>query len=373
MKFDYLVQHIQSTSTHFQQSAIKAVNIHLTVRNWLVGFYIVEFEQKGEDRAEYGSNLLGKLADKLHIKGLIAPELSRCRQFYKTYSQILGSLTQIFGNMLPPAILGSLNQESDISILTPFAHNGNALENVDSKYFIKIFSKISYTHFVELIKISDDNKRKFYELLIIKNTLSVRELERQIATFTYERLGLSGNHETAFAEIQQKINPAEPSDAVKSIYFFDFLNLPNAHLVEETELEEALISHLEKFILELGNGFCFEARQKRILIDDEYYFVDLVFYHRVLKCHVLIDLKMDKFKHEHLSQLNSYVACYKDQVKLPGDNVPIGILLCTEKGQKMVEYALAGMEEKLFVSQYLLQLPSLEVLTQFIENEMKNL
>ena len=234
------------------------------------------------------------------------------------------------------------------------------------------FIQISFSHFIELIKIDNNIKRKFYELSVIKNTLSVRELERQIATLTYERVGLSANTDLVFQELKNKIIPETTNDAIKSIYFFDFLNLPNAHLVQENQLEEALINHLEKFIIELGNGFCFEARQKRILIDDEYYFVDLVFFHRLLKCHILIELKVDKFKHEHLSQLNSYVGFYNDQVKQIDDNPTIGILLCTEKGNKMVEYALAGMEEKLFVSKYLVQLPQKEQLIQFIENELKN-
>jgi hypothetical protein len=134
-----------------------------------------------------------------------------------------------------------------------------------------------------------------------------------------------------------------------------------------------LINHLQEFIVELGNGFCFEARQKKILIDEEYYFVDLVFYHRILKCHVLIELKADQFKHEHLSQLNTYVSYYREEVKQTDDNPPIGILLCTQKGTKLVEYALSGMDEKLFVSKYLLQLPSKEVLQAFIEKELKQL
>jgi predicted nuclease of restriction endonuclease-like (RecB) superfamily len=240
----------------------------------------------------------------------------------------------------------------------------------DESYYKQIFTQISYTHFVELIKIKEPTKRKFYELSIIRNTLSVRELERQIATLTYERVGLSESSELAFKELQNKIIPETTNDAIKSIYFFDFLNLPNAHLIQENQLEAALINHLEKFILELGNGFCFEARQKRILIDDEYFFIDLVFYHRLLKCHILIELKVDKFKHEHLSQLNSYVACYNNTLKQLDDNPTIGILLCTQKGDKMVEYALAGMEEKLFVSRYLVQLPQKQQLIQFIENQL---
>lgn len=360
MNFDLLTNTILETHTSLQQSAVKAINIHLTIRNWLIGFYIVEFEQHGEDRAKYGSKLLPELAKKIKIKGLTAPELSRCRQFYHVYPQIFGTVSQKFNHLLPPSILGSVTQEFQI------------VDNQDDKiYFENLLTKISYTHFVEIIKINDVIKRKFYELLVIKNTLSVRELERQIATLAYERVGLSQNSELAFSELNNKITPEKPTDAVKSIYFFDFLDLPNAHLIEESELEDALINHLTQFILEMGNGFCFEARQKRLLIDDEYYFVDLVFYHRLLKCHVLIELKADKFKHEHLSQLNTYVACYNDQIKQPDDNPTIGILLCTEKGKQLVEYALAGMDNNLFVSKYLLNLPSKEILTQFIENELK--
>jgi predicted nuclease of restriction endonuclease-like (RecB) superfamily len=361
MNFDLLTNTILETHTSLQQSAVKAINIHLTVRNWLIGFYIVEFEQHGEDRAKYGAKLLSELAKKIKIKGLTAPELSRCRQFYQVYPQIFGTVSQKFNYLLPLSILGSLTQELQIT---------DNQENI--LYFENLLTKISYTHFVEIIKIKDENKRKFYELSIIKNTLSVRELERQIATLAYERVGLSANSELALGELNNKIAPQKPIDAIKSIYLFDFLGLPNAHLIEETELEDALINHLTLFMLEMGNGFCFEARQKRLLIDDEYYFVDLIFYHRLLKCHVLIELKVDKFKHEHLSQLNTYVACYNDQIKQPDDNPTIGILLCTEKGNKLVEYALAGMDNNLFVSKYLLNLPSKELLTQFIENELKN-
>jgi len=391
MQFQNLISFIDETHQTLQQSAVKAVNSHITLRNWLIGYYIVEFEQKGEDRAKYGTKLLKELANSLKIKGLSAPELSRCRQFFNTYYLFIDFLNflpaydKIKNKITSNKILGSVTQELELEILgsvTQVSENqkrGSATPELqkseieeDEAYYTQIFTQISYTHFVELIKIKEPTKRKFYELSIIKNTLSVRELERQIATLTYERVGLSANTDLAFRELKNKIIPETTNDAIKSIYFFDFLNLPNAHLVQENQLEEALINHLEKFIIELGNGFCFEARQKRILIDEDYCFVDLVFYHRLLKCHILIELKVDKFKHEHLSQLNSYVGYYNDQVKQMDDSPTIGILLCTEKGNKMVEYALAGMEEKLFVSKYLVQLPQKEQLIQFLENELKN-
>lgn len=376
MDFTALINQIDQTHQTLQQNAVKAVNSHITLRNWLIGYYIVEFEQNGEDRAKYGTQLLKELAKSLNIKGLGETNLKQCRIFFQLYPQISQTVS-VFLNNTPLKLKNTISQTLSDDLVTIMK---NEVEEVKfesnlakSNYYESILKQISFSHFIELIKIKEPTKRKFYELSIIKNTLSVRELERQIATLTYERVGLSANTDLAFKELQNKIIPETTNDAIKSIYFFDFLNLPNAHLIQENQLEEALINHLEKFILELGNGFCFEARQKRILIDDEYYFVDLVFYHRLLKCHVLIELKVDKFKHEYLSQLNSYVACYNDTIKQTDDNPTIGILLCTEKGNKMVEYALAGMEEKLFVSNYLVQLPPKEQLIAFIENELKNI
>jgi predicted nuclease of restriction endonuclease-like (RecB) superfamily len=375
MKYLNLISQIDETHQTLQQNAVKAVNSHITLRNWLIGYYIVEFEQNGEDRAKYGAKLLKELARSLKIKGLGETNLKQCRKFFQLYPQISQTVSDFlenypikFKNLISQTPTDKLN----IVLLNEIEEVKFENFEAKNKYYETVFKQISFSHFIELIKIDNNTKRKFYELSVIKNTLSVRELERQIATLTYERVGLSADTDLAFAALKNKITPETTNDAIKSIYFFDFLNLPNAHLVQENQLEEALINHLEKFIIELGNGFCFEARQKRILIDDEYYFVDLVFYHRLLKCHILIELKVDTFKHEHLSQLNSYVASYNDQVKQIDDNPTIGILLCTEKGNKMVEYALAGMEEKLFVSKYLVQLPQKEQLIQFIENELKN-
>jgi RecB family endonuclease NucS len=168
-----------------------------------------------------------------------------------------------------------------------------------------------------------------------------------------------------------KITPELPEHAIKNIYTFDFLGLRSDGLIEEKDLETAILNHLQDFIQELGLGFCFEYRQKRILIDDEYFFIDLVFYHRILKCHVVVELKVDAFKHEYLSQLNTYVAYFNAEVKRSDDNPAIGILLCTEKGNKLVEYATAGMDNQLFVSKYLLELPKKEQLEAFILKELE--
>jgi len=183
---------------------------------------------------------------------------------------------------------------------------------------------------------------------------------------------LSKDTELAFQQIENKILPESFSDVLKSHYFFDFLNISNSSLIEETELEQALIQHLQNFIIELGNGFCFEARQKRILIGDEYYFIDLIFYHRILKCHVLVELKTDNIKHEHIGQLKTYINYYKKHFVEKTDNPPIGILLVTERNKALVEYAIADSDKDIFVSKYLLQLPKKEDIEEFINRELKN-
>ena len=376
--FESLVKEIEQIHNHFQQQAVKAVNISLTLRNWLIGFYIVEFEQNGADRANYGGKLLKNLSEKINVNGLKETNLKLARQFYKTYPEMVELITTSFKNLLPTSIRQLVtdqfkmidNENVKISQLaTDELSDQNSIKKTQS-YYSQLIEKISFTHFVELIKIEDKTKRSFYELFILKSTPSINQLKRQINSLAYERVGLSANTETAFSQLQSKIEPQQASDAVKSVFFFDFLNLPTNALVEEKELESALINHVQEFIQELGIGFCFEARQKRILIDDEYYFTDLVFYHRILKCHILIELKMDAFKHEYLSQLNTYVAYYNAEIKRRDDNPTIGILLCTEKGKKLVEYATAGMDNQLFVSKYLVELPKKEQLEAFLNKEV---
>jgi predicted nuclease of restriction endonuclease-like (RecB) superfamily len=184
-------------------------------------------------------------------------------------------------------------------------------------------------------------------------------------TNLHVRVGLSKNPESVMASV-----PVSDSDNLLDIrqpYTFEFLGLEATEVLKESDIEEALLSHLQEFLLEMGKGFCFEARQKRLIIDDEYYYADLVFYHRILHCSVIVELKNDEFRHEHLGQLNAYVSYYKENEMHDGDNLPIGILLCTKAGNKMVEYALAGMDNNLFVSTYLLQLPDKSVLEQFIK------
>ena len=372
LNFEALVVEIEQTHQHFQQQAVKAVNMSLTIRNYLIGFYIVEFEQKGEDRAAYGSKLLDSLAAKLSIKGLVSAEISRCRQFYFCYPQILGALTQEFKNLVPQHILGTLSQESNMGVDPSMMVSSN-LQSTKSNLYVpgeKLLSKLSFSHLVELIKIQDHLKRTFYEIECIKGTWSVRELKRQINSLYFERSGISAKPEWLSELTQQKAETASPTDIVKSVYAFEFLGLKTKDALEESDLETALLDHLQDFMMEMGHGFCLEARQKKMLIGDEYFFIDLVFYHRILKCHVLVELKVEDFNHHNIGQLNTYVNYYKAKEMQTDDNPTVGILLVTNKNNALVEFATAGIDNHLFVSKYLLELPKKEQLEAFINNEL---
>lgn len=203
----------------------------------------------------------------------------------------------------------------------------------------------------------------------IKGGWNVRELRRQVNTLYYERSGISKKPEQLSKVVKQKAKPLDPTDLIKSPFTFEFLGLSAKDVVYENDLEKALLDHLENFLLEMGHGFCFEAKQKRILIGDEWFFIDLVFYHRVLKCHVLVELKVDEAKHEHIGQLKTYVNYYKKEVMQEDDNPPVGILLVTNQNKALVEYAIADSDQQLFVSKYLLELPSKQELIAEIERE----
>jgi len=403
MDFPQLSNNIQMTHNLLQNNAMRAINQNITARNWLVGYWIVEFEQNGEDRAKYGDKLLSELAKAIKVRGLGAVMLNLCRKFYKTYPALGTEIGKFLMSRGDSRIIQSLiekfqiaENENDRIFQSPieklpaaknaiFQTVSGKFENdhetipIEAKEVVpqvggdKIFTRLSFTHIIPLLSIDDPLKRSFYEIETIKGCWSVRELRRQIDTLCYERAGISKNPEKLMALVNEKAETAMPTNIVKSPYVFDFLGLKSADVVEESDLETLLISHIQEFILELGEGFCFEGRQKRILIDDEYFFVDLVFYHRILKCHVLVELKTKKFNYADMAQLNMYVAYYRDKMMAEGDNAPIGILLCTDASSEMVRYATAGMDENLFVSKYLLQLPAKETFVEFLNKEMKEL
>lgn len=369
MNFDTLLASIVQTHNSFQSSAVKAVNKSLSMRNWLTGWYIAEFELNGEDRAQYGEQLLAKLSERLkHIKGFSNRNLYLCKQFYTAYPQIRELIPSLI-HELP--ILQSLTAKSDSEDNLQLSTAKSIGERNELELPpIQVIDNLSFTHLVELMKIEDRLKRVFYEIECIKAGWGVKELKRQISSLYFERTGLSKKPKKLRELVQGKSKPATPSDILKNVYSFEFLDLPDSYIVQETNLEKALLDHLEAFILELGHGFCFEARQKRLLIGDEYFFCDLVFYHRILKCHVLIELKIESFSHSNVGQLNTYLNYFKDKVMEEGDNPPVGILLVTNKNEALVEYATAGMDENLFIKKYLVNLPTQEELKAIIQQEI---
>ncbi|WP_337386057.1 PDDEXK nuclease domain-containing protein [Prevotella sp.] len=355
--FGDLTSIIQTTHDAALSSAVKAINRMQTMRNWLIGYYIVEYEQNGKDRAEYGSKLLKKLEERVNRKGISITLLKNSRSFYLYYPQMVENLVPA----ISPTVSDQLvkQEEKSPTVSDQFKTSGK-----------KIISLLSFSHIVELLTLDDPLARYFYEQECIKCTWSVRELRRQISTNLYVRAGISTNPDKLLS--LPSVHGHDSAELqIRQPFTFEFLGLKAQDIVDEHDLEEALISHLQEFILELGKGFCFESRQKRIIIDDEYYYPDLVFYNRILHCGVIIELKNEEFSYENFGQLNAYVSHYRENEMQPGDNPPIGILLCTRKGKKMVEYALAGMDNQLFVSTYMLQLPDKKTLEEFLLKQLE--
>ncbi len=358
LNFGALVGAIRQVNDNLTAQAGRAVNISLTLRNWMIGAYIDEYELRGADRASYGDNLLINLSRELQKHGISncgRRQLYNYLTFYRLYPQIVRTVPAQSNHLLPQNI-------SSQKVRTASAQLVSSPE--------KLISSLSYSHFELLIGVDDDLKRGFYEIECLRGNWSVRELRRQINSLYFERSGLSKNKEKLAELAQSGTEQAEPKLAVRDPYIFEFLGIKPREVMGESDLENALLDKLQEFLLELGDGFCFEARQKRILIGDTHCFIDLVFYHRILKCHVLVELKVDSFNHENLGQLNTYVSWYKQNMMSEGDNPPIGILLCTQKDHTLVEYALAGMDNHLFVSKYLLELPSKEEIQRFLEEKM---
>ena len=351
MKFEILADSIKKINDKTGNAAKNAVNQYMTLRNWVIGYYIIEYEQGGSDRADYGTNLLKSLELKISQKGMNVTLFKDCRNFYLLYPQIstiVSEQLELQGFQKSPTVSNFFETKPDVLI-----------------------SNLSFSHIREIMVIDDAFERSFYETECIKCSWSVRELRRQIKTNLYVRAGISKKPELL---TQQKIdNNANTQLTIKDPFTFEFLGLEAKDAVTESDLEQALMDHLQEFMIELGQGFCFEARQKRIIIDDKYYFIDLVFYNRLLHCNVIIELKNNEFKHEDLGQLNAYVGYYEKNEMLEGDNPPVGILLCTDKGSQMVEYALSGVDKQLFVSTYMLHLPNKKKLEEFMRKEIEEM
>jgi predicted nuclease of restriction endonuclease-like (RecB) superfamily len=321
--YQQLLTLISDTYIDGQVRAVRAVNNNLLQTYWEIGRHIVEFEQDGETKAIYGANLLGKLSKDLvlsHGKGFSLSNLARMRQFFLAYP-----------------IFATLSQ------------------------------KLSWSIMVEILKIIDPLERSFYEKQTVIENWSVREFQRQKQASLFLRLALSTDKEGVLKLSEEGRMIEKPEDIIRSPYVLDFLKMPEPYHFKEDELEKRIIDHLQHFLLELGKGFAFIGQQYRITLNNKHYYVDLVFYHRILKCFVIIDLKREEVGYEDIGQMNMYLGYFENEENTEGDNPPIGIVLAREKDEILVKYAMHGISSQLFVSKYQLYLPNREELRSELE------
>lgn len=383
MNYSSLVKAIQSATSQLQGRVAAVANQALVLRNWLVGAYVREYEQNGADRAKYGERLLPALAEDLAakgIKGCSREMLGRMRRFYAVYPELGGIIRS-------PLVTELANAEIWSPLLTKLALPGSSRDLAATEPPIRgtlspelptplkpeLLARISWAQFLELIRLDDPWQRAFYENELLKANWSKRQLQRQIGSLLYERTGLSTNKK-AVIERARKQEPRQTfTDLIRDPYVLEFTGLAERPEYLESDLEAALLTHLQSFLLELGVGFCFEARQKRITVGRQHDYIDLVFYHRRLRCHVLIDLKIRPFKHGDAGQMNFYLNWWKAHGMEEGDAPPVGIILCSDRDQSAVEFATAGMDQQLFVSRYLVALPSAEKLRAFLEADREQI
>ena len=322
-----LLAQISDTYTQGRTRAVQAVNAHITETYWQVGRHIIEFEQGGKARADYGTSLLAGLSKDLtlrHGRGFSRSNLTYMRLFYLRY---------------------------------PICEKPSHI--------------LSWSHYVELLKLDDELERGFYEKQAIAERWSVPELRRQKAASLFLRLAASKDKAGILQLAAQGQIIEQPADLLREPYVFEFLKIPEPYQVSETQLETVLCDHLQPFLLELGKGFTFVGRQYRVTINNTHYRVDLVFYHRILRCFVLIDLKLGDVQHHDIGQMNLYLGYFAKEENVEGDNPPIGIILSRNKDELLVEYATYGMNSQLFVQKYQLYLPDREALRRELELSLR--
>ena len=320
-----LYHHITQILQSARRQVVQSVNIAMVQSYWEIGRIIVEEEQQGQYRAEYGANLVKYLSDKLTSefgKGFTETNIKYFRQFYLTFQ-----------------IRHALRDE------------------------------LSWTHYRSLLRVENPAAREFYFQETIANGWSTRSLDRQINTLYYERLLASSDRGPVVSEMQSKTDAFRPADFLKDPYVLEFLQLQENTSLQESELEQALMDKLQQFLLELGKGFAFVARQKRISTETKHFYIDLVFYNYLLKCFVLIDLKIRELLHEDVGQMDMYVRLYEDKYKSPDDNPTIGLILCAHKDHTIVKYSMLSESKQLFASKYMLYLPSEAELRAELERE----
>jgi len=343
-----------------RQQVLRTVNSTMTITYFEIGRIIVEEEQNGKDRAEYGKQLLKGLSQQLTKefgKGFSIRNLEQIRQFYMTYSKS-DSLTRILQTGIPQSLTAEFQSQKTQSMTAEF--------NKLNYQTLSSFFKLTFTHYVFLMRIDDEKERRFYEIESEKCNWSVRELKRQYDSALYTRLALSRDKEDVLKLSEKGQIIDRPKDIIKDPYILEFLGLPELHQYSESELEDEIISKLEHFLLELGHGFTFVARQNRITFDDKHFRIDLVFFNRILKCFVLIDLKIGELKHQDLGQMQMYVNYYDREMRLEDENKTIGIILCQNKSEAVVKYTLPENNEQIFASKYKTVLPSKEDLIKII-------
>lgn len=328
IKYNDLLSSIGQAIETARQNAVKAVNTEMLKANWEIGRHIVEFEQYGHERAEYGSGLLARLSKDLKLrygKGFGRRNVLDMRRFYLAYPK-----------------------------------------------WQTVSAKLSWSHYIALLGVSDDTARKFYEKQSTHENWSKRELERQIDASLFERLALSRDKKGVL-QLSEKGNIAShPTEVIKDPYVLDFLQIRQTTRLTEKHLEQKIIDNLQMFLLELGKGFAFVGRQYKISLRNKHFYIDLVFYHRILKCFILIDLKTKSVRHNDIGQMNLYLNYFKTEENVEGDNEPIGIILSADKDEVLVEYATGGISNKIFVSKYQLYLPDKKQIAQQVKAIMEN-
>jgi predicted nuclease of restriction endonuclease-like (RecB) superfamily len=405
MKYAQLLKAIDATSQHLVGRAAAAVNQALVIRNWLIGAYIVEFEQHGKDRAKYGTRLLETLASDLtarRVKGMGVSILERSRRFYLLYPDFRSAIPESLiaestGESVVgvPAIPYTPSTESALAspgsskkipdtlhtetgVTTPPLRKGQPTAGQSGHRPLPVLSptamlRLSWSHWAELIRLDDPIKRAFYENECLRGNCSVRQLQRQMGSLLYERTGLSKDKAAVLRRARAQGSAASIADLIRDPYVLEFTGLAELPAYHESDLEKALLDHLQQFLLELGTGFCFEARQRRITVGTKHDYIDLVFYQRRLRCHVLLDLKVRPFSHGDAGQMNFYLNWWKKNGMEQRDKPPVGIILCSDREKTEVEFATAGMDNKLFVSRYLVALPSPKQLQEFIERDREEI
>ena len=360
--FERLVELCQRTHEETRRSAARAIDRWLVVRNWLFGWYIVEYEQNGADQAEYGAQTLKNLSAALTAaigRGFSVDTLERMRRFYSVYEYVLPGGPTFDNSATALRKSGSHSKSATALRNSP----GPSLLTADSLTPLAEQLPLGWSHYIALLSVTNPDARQFYEIEAADNDWSVRELKRQIGSSLYERLALSRDkHEVRRLALEGQV-VEKASDLIKDPVVLEFLGLEEKPAYSESDMETAIIDHLQQFLLEIGKGFLFEARQKRFSFDDSHFFVDLVFYNRLLRCYVIIDLKVGTLTHQDLGQMLMYVNYFDRYVKT-GDELPtVGILLCNKKSDAVVELTLPE-EANIYASKYQLYLPSKQELAE---------